>query len=242
MNASQTLRGLSRERQVALICAGLLLVAVLGYFVLVSPKRSTAQKLSAEKAQVDAQIERNRASALAKNLPTIRSAAVFRRTEAIPDNPDVPDLILELNHLAVAAGISFDEIAPQASTSDNAYEIHPISLTFSGNYYSLADFLFRLRNLVRVHDQKLVTTGRMLAVSGVTFSEGDQKFPQIKAVLTVDSFVLAPAPATAGTSAVASSSTSSTTSTSTTTTTTTPTTTTSESASASAAPASTKGP
>jgi len=237
MNPSQTLRGLSRERQVALICAGLLLVAVLGYFVLVSPKRSTAHKLSAEKAQIDAQIERNRASALARNLPSIRSADVFRLTKAIPDNTDMPDLILELNQLAVAAGISFDEIAPQASTSDNAYEIHPISLTFSGNFYSLADFLFRVRNLVRVHDQKLATTGRMLAVSSVTFSEGDQKFPQIKAVLTVDSFVLSSTPAAGAASAEASSS--STTSTSTATTSTT---TTSESASASAAPASTKGP
>jgi type IV pilus assembly protein PilO len=237
MNASQTLRGLSRERQVALICAGLLLVAVLGYFVLVSPKRSTAHKLATEKAQVDKQIERNRASALGRNLPAIQSADVFRLTKAIPDNSDMPDLILELNQLAVAAGISFDEIAPQAATSDNAYEIHPVSLTFSGNFYSLADFLFRLRNLVRVHDHKLMTTGRMLAVSGVTFSEGDQKFPQIKAVLTVDSFVLSSTPAAGATGTAAStSSSSSTTSTSTTTTTT------SESATASAAPASTKGP
>jgi Tfp pilus assembly protein PilO len=237
MNASQTLRGLSRERQVALICAGLLLVAVLGYFVLVSPKRSTAHTLATEKAQVDAQIERNRASSLARNLPAIRSADVFRLTKAMPDNADTPDLILELNQLAVASGISFDEIAPETPTSDNAYEIHPISLTFSGNFYSLADFLFRLRNLVRVHDHKLMTTGRMLAVSGVTFSEGDQKFPQIKAVLTVDSFVLSSTPAAGATGTAAStSSSSSTTSTSTTTTTT------SESATASAAPASTKGP
>jgi Tfp pilus assembly protein PilO len=234
VNARQTLSALSRERQVALICAGLLLVAVLGYFVLVSPKRSTADKLSAEKAQVEAQIERNRASALARNLPTIRSADVFRLTTAVPDSSDMPDLILELNQLAVAAGISFDEIAPQASTSDNAYDIQPISLTFSGNYYSLADFLFRLRNLVRVHDQKLVTQGRMLAVSGLTYSEGDRKFPQIKAVLTVDSFVLAPA--AAATTAVPGSSGSTTTSTSTT-----PTTTTTSSASASAAPSSTPG-
>jgi Tfp pilus assembly protein PilO len=241
MNVSQTLRGLSRERQVALICAGLLLVAVLGYFVLVSPKRSTAHKLSTETAQVEQQIERNRASSLGRNLPAIRSADVFRLTKAMPDNADVPDLILELNQLAVAAGISFDEIAPQAPTSDNTYEIHPISLTFSGNFYSLADFLFRVRNLVRVHDQKLATTGRMLAVSGVTFSEGDQKFPQIKAVLTVDSFVLSSAPAVGATgtaATAASTSSSSTTSTSTSTTTAT----TSESASASAAPASTKGP
>ena len=225
--------GLSRERQVALVCAGLLLVAILGYFVLVAPKRSTAHKLAAEKAQVEAQIERNRSSAMGKNLKTIRAADVFRLAKAMPDRLGMPDVILELNQLALASGISFDEIAPQAPTNETGYDIHPISLTFSGNFYSLADFLFRLRNLVQVHDKKLITQGRMFALSALSFSEGEKKFPEIKAELTVDAFVLGAAgrPATGASGTVASGSTS-----------TTPTATTpaptasSQSASASAAP------
>jgi len=229
----RTFGAVSGERQVALVCAGLLLVAILGYFVLVSPKRSSAHKLAEEKAQVDAQIERNRASALARNLPAIRAADVFRLSKAMPDRVAMPDVILELNQLALASGISFDEIAPQAPTNEPAYEIHPISLTFSGNFYSLADFLFRLRNLVQVHDQKLITQGRMFALSALSFSEGEKKFPEIKAELTVDAFVLGaaagPAPSASGTAASGS--------TSTTPTTTTPApTTSSQSASASAAP------
>src|SRR5215211_1465521 len=204
--------GLSRERQVALVCAGLLLVAILGYFVLVAPKRSTAHKLAAEKAQVEAQIERNRSSAMGKNLKTIRAADVFRLAKAMPDRLGMPDVILELNQLALASGISFDEIAPQPSTSETSYDIHPISLAFSGNFYNLADFLFRLRNLVQVHDKKLITKGRMFALSGLTFAEGEKKFPEIKAELTVDAFVLgaataapAGAPGTTTTPAPASS-------------------------------------
>jgi len=204
--------GLSRERQIALVCAGLLLVAILGYFVLISPKRSTAHDLGVEKAQVEAQIERNRTSALAKNLKTIRAADVFRLAKAMPDRVGMPDVILELNQLALASGISFDEIAPAPPTSETSFDIHPISLTFSGNFYSLADFLFRLRNLVQVHDKKLITKGRMFALSGLTFAEGEQKFPQIKAELTVDAFVLgtataapAGAPGTTTTPAPASS-------------------------------------
>jgi len=204
--------GLSRERQIALVCAGLLLVAILGYFVLISPKRSTAHDLGVEKAQVEAQIERNRTSALAKNLKTIRAADVFRLAKAMPDRVGMPDVILELNQLALASGISFDEIVPAPPTSETSFDIHPISLTFSGNFYSLADFLFRLRNLVQVHDKKLITKGRMFALSGLTFAEGEQKFPQIKAELTVDAFVLgtataapAGAPGTTTTPAPASS-------------------------------------
>jgi Tfp pilus assembly protein PilO len=219
--------GLSRERQVALVCAGLLLVAILGYFVLISPKRSTAHNLSAEKAQVEAQIERNRASALARNLPAIRAAHIFRLTKAIPDDVAMADVILELNQLAQASGISFDEIAPQSPTSETGYDIHPIALTFSGNFYSLADFLFRLRNLVQVHDKKLITRGRMFALSGLSFSEGEKHFPQIKAELTVDAFVLGSAGANSSSSATTAS----------TSTTTTPAPSTAQPASASAAPA-----
>lgn len=215
---------LSSERQIALVCAGLLLAAILGYFLLVSPKRSTAHRLSTEKAQVEAQIEQNRSSALARNLPAIRAADVFRLATAMPESLEMPDVILELNQLALGSGISFDEIAPQPATSDAGYDVHPISLTFSGNFYNLVDFLFRIRNLVQVHDKKLITTGRMYALSGLTFSQGEKSFPQIKADLTVDTFVLGaaggPSTGASGTAPASSGSTPPTTTTTTTTTTT----------------------
>lgn len=238
MTAPKVLTGLSRERQVALVSAALLLVAILGYFLIVSPKRSAAHKLSTERAQVEAQIARNRTSALARNLPSIRAADIFRLTKAMPSDTGMPDLILELNQLASDSGISFDDIEPQAPTADNSYDIHPISLTFSGNFYSLADFLFRVRNLVRVHDQKFVADGRMLALSGLTFSEGKSKFPQIEAELTIDSFVLGQAAAPGTTGAATSGSGGSSTSSSSSDSTTTTTTTTTPPASASAAPSS----
>lgn len=214
---------LSSERQIALVCAGLLLVAILGYFVLVSPKRSTAHQLDAERAQVEAQIEQNRSSALGRNLPAIRAADVFRLSTAMPENLAMPDVILELSRLAQESGISFDEIAPQQATTDAGYDIHPISLTFGGNFYNLVDFLFRARNLVQVHDKKLITTGRMFDVSGLTFAQGEKSFPQIKADLTIDTFVLGAAAAgpTAGTTGTAPASSGSTPATTTTTTTTT---------------------
>jgi hypothetical protein len=69
-------------------------------------------------------------------------------------------------------------------------------VVFTGNYYSLADFLLRVRTLVRIHGGKLITKGRMFSVSGVTFSEADRKFPYISANLTIDSFVLSNGTAT----------------------------------------------
>ena len=193
---TERLAGLSREKQIGLVVAGLLLVAIAGYFLLISPKRSQANDLKAETASVQAQIASSRSSAFVKALPAVRSARTFSLTKAIPDDVGMADVILELNQLAVDSGISFDEITPQDPTGDVSFDVQPITVAFSGNFYTLSDFLFRVRNLVRVENGKLLTRGRMFAVSGVKFSESDKNFPNLTANLTVDTFVL-PKPAAA---------------------------------------------
>ena len=196
MTAQRASTGLTREMQIALICGALLFVAIAGYFTLVSSKRSEAKKLRAETVKVQAQIDRTRATAYAKALPAVKSAAVFRLAQAMPDDVEMPNVMLELNQLAEDSGITFDEITPQTPIADTSFDVQPITVVFTGNYYSLADFLLRVRTLVRIHGGKLITKGRMFSVSGVTFSEADRKFPYISANLTIDSFVLSNGTAT----------------------------------------------
>ena len=196
MTAQRASTGLTREMQIALICGALLFVAIAGYFTLVSSKRSEAKKLRAETVKVQAQIDRTRSTAYAKALPAVKSAAVFRLAQAMPDDVEMPNVMLELNQLAEDSGITFDEITPQTPIADTSFDVQPITVVFTGNYYSLADFLLRVRTLVRIHGGKLITKGRMFAVSGVTFSEADRKFPYISANLTIDSFVLSNGTAT----------------------------------------------
>ena len=65
----------------------------------------------------------------------------------------------------------------------------PISLEFSGNFYDLNDFLFRLRTLVSVRGGKLGAVGRMFSVSSIDFAEGQSGFPNIHATLHVNAYV-----------------------------------------------------
>jgi Tfp pilus assembly protein PilO len=169
MTAQRASTGLTREMQIALICGALLFVAIAGYFTLVSSKRSEAKKLRAETVKVQAQIDRTRSTAYAKALPAVKSAAVFRLAQAMPDDVEMPNVMLELNQLAEDSGITFDEITPQTPIADTSFDVQPITVVFTGNYYSLADFLLRVRTLVRIHGGKLITKGRMFSVSGVTF-------------------------------------------------------------------------
>jgi Tfp pilus assembly protein PilO len=220
---------LPQAAQVALTACALLLVAMVGYFALVAPKHHTAASLKSQTAAVQAQIDQNRSSAFTKALPAVRSASVFSLTQAMPSQLDTPEVILQLNALAHASGISFDQISPgtggaNTATPDPAspFAAYPVQVQFSGNFYNLVTFLQRVRNLVRVQHGNLFTSGRLFDLSDVTFAAGTKGFPQIQATLVLNEFV-PQTPAATTTAVPGSTDTTSTTTTGTTTTTSNPT-------------------
>jgi Tfp pilus assembly protein PilO len=223
------LSSLSTRAQVALLAGGLLLVALIVYFAVISPKRSTAAQLKQQTAAVQAQIEQNRSTAFTQALPAVRAASVFRLSKAMPTELETPNVILQINQLAVYSGISFDQITPNASSSTTAvtstspdpFAAQPIQVKFTGSFYNLLTFLQRLRNLVRVENGHLNAVGRLFDVSDVAFAAGPKGFPQVTATLTINAFVpqAQPSPAAPGSTDTTSTTTTGTTTTSTTTTT-----------------------
>ena len=181
----------SQRSVIALVVVGLLLFALLGYFILVRPQGATASELEAKIAATEEKLAENRRLALeaSQRAPAIRVADLFRLTTAMPDQPDMPGILLELNQIASDAGIRFQSITPQPAVELAGYQAIPVIVVFDGNFYSLSDFLYRLRTLVRVRRGELAATGRTYAVDSVEFSEGQKKFPHITATLTIDAFV-----------------------------------------------------
>jgi Tfp pilus assembly protein PilO len=206
------LKNMSTGGQVALIVGGLLLVAAVGYFAVIGPKRSSANSLKQQTAAVQAQIAANRSSAFTQALPAVRSASVFRLAMAMPTKLQTADIILQLNALAQNSGISFDRIEPNAASASSAavpgavttdpFVVEPIQVQFTGSFYNLLSFLQRVRNLVRVQGNRLYTAGRLFDVSQVSFAESAHGWPKITATLTLNAFVPQPpqlaAPATPG--------------------------------------------
>jgi Tfp pilus assembly protein PilO len=191
------LKNLSPTAQVALVVGVLLLVVVVGYFAMIAPKRSDAAGLKQQTAAVQAEIARNSSSAFTQALPAVRSANVFRLTQAMPTKLDTPGVIITLNSMAKASGISFDSIQQGASsaastvatTSTDPFAAQPIQVQFTGSYYNLLTFLQRMRNLVRVENGRLYTAGRLFDVTNVSLAEGPNKWPQVQATLTINEFV-----------------------------------------------------
>jgi type IV pilus assembly protein PilO len=181
---------------IAAIVGGVLVLGIAAWFLLVHPQGGKLNNLKRQAADVQEKIDvYHQQVVAARSTPKIEVADVYRLAKAMPSKTDMPDLVLELSELARDTGIRFDSISPQPIAPIGSYSVLPITVTFQGNFYNLADFLYRLRSLVTVHSGRLDATGRLFAVDTLSFNESDLKFPQIQATLVIDAFVYAVAPA-----------------------------------------------
>jgi Tfp pilus assembly protein PilO len=162
---------------------GLLAVLAGGYAFVLGPQRQKLQALGTQIEDAQAQLAAAQAPPAANpDQAPIRVADLFRLSRAMPDKADLPDVLLQLSQIATETGITFTSITPGDPVVLGDYQRIPIDLVFQGHFYDLSDFLYRLRNLVGVHDGELDATGRLFSVESVTFAEGE-------ATLRVDAYI-----------------------------------------------------
>ena len=210
-------RKVSRGAAVALIIGGDLVLLALGWFLLVSPQRQTASSTALAVNSMQAQLheaQRQLAEPVqaptAPKQPAIRTADLYRLAKAMPTSEDMPDLLLELDQVARAAGVSIQAISPSTPTAGPGYDIVPIGLTFTGDFYAVTDMLYRLRTLVSVRHGALDASGRLFAVNNVGLGpSGIGK--DLAANVQVEAYIYGNAATSAGAAAVAPTTTSSTT-------------------------------
>jgi Tfp pilus assembly protein PilO len=175
----------------AFALVGVLAVALggAGWLVAVGPERKKAKDLA---QQID-DARQQLAEASSPEIPEsqrIRVADLFQLSRAMPNQPAIPDVLLQLSQTAAETGITFQSVTPVSVQATSTYQIIPIDLVFNGRFYDLSDFLYRLRNLVSVHDGTLAATGRLFSVESVGFGEGSEvQFPLVQARLRVDAYV-----------------------------------------------------
>jgi hypothetical protein len=169
--------------------AAFVIVLLGGWLLLVGPKRHHASQLASQASDLRSQIAEAQTRGSSSDTQPIRVADLFNLSRAMPDTADVPDVLLQLSEVATETGITFSSVTPGNAQMVGNYEKLPIDLVFDGRFYDLADFLYRLRNLVGVHDGVLATDGRLFSVDSISFAEGDVTFPQVEANISVDAFI-----------------------------------------------------
>jgi type IV pilus assembly protein PilO len=190
---------------VVAICG--VLVLALGWLVLLGPKQKQVGDLNQQTAAVRQQIaddlSRAATARSATGAPTIKTADIYKLETAMPSITDMPDLLLELDQTAKAAGVKLQSIEPAApADGTGGYSTVHVTLSATGNFYAVTDLLYRLRTLVYVRSGSLQANGRIFATDTVTLTPTDGN--QLLANITLDTYVygaVASSTATPGTAA-----------------------------------------
>jgi Tfp pilus assembly protein PilO len=165
-----SVRRITRRTALALIIGGDVLLLVLGWVLLVSPQRSTAASISRAALATEVQVQEAKRPApdpstmTQPKQPEIRTAYLYKLSKAMPMTTDMPNLLLELSQVVQGAGVQLNSISPSPADLTGTTGI---TLSVSGDFYSLTDLLYRLRNLVTVRDGVLDVSGRLFSVSSI---------------------------------------------------------------------------
>ena len=176
----------------------ILLLAVAAWFAVVAPKRNDASKLKSEVA--DAQVKLAQATQSSAKMKRETAAAALR---ALPADADQPGLLDQLNALGKQSKVVVTTVTPALSTA--APGALQLSLTVTGSYFHIRDFLHNLRNEVQIgKNGRVVANGRLFDVQSVNIQQGSG-VGGLSAQLAVTAGIFAPpAPTPVATTTTAS--------------------------------------
>jgi Tfp pilus assembly protein PilO len=228
----------SRNYRILLVAVAAVL-AVGGFWKLaLAPKRAQAADLAKQVNDAKAQLAQSQGLlhtySGAQRSYKADYATVVRLGQAIPSDDDTRSLVVQLDAAAKRSGTSFDTIdvtsagggrsgAPGATASADtglapgavnagSYSEMPLSLSFSGDFATLENFLGRVQRFVTVKGDKILVNGRLMRLESISLQPGDAGWPSLNVQLTASSYIV-PDDATASPSATPSSTTTTTTTT-----------------------------
>jgi type IV pilus assembly protein PilO len=166
------------SRKMRMLLAGVALVAILAvaWLFLISPLRADIADTS---ASITAQEERlSQAQAKLAQAQTTRAegqknqARLMELAKMVPQSTQVPSLLVQIQDLADQSGIEFLSVSPGDPTEAAGFRIIPLSLSFTGTYFDLSDFAYRVEQLVACPGRLLTVKSINLKVESGTTSDG----------------------------------------------------------------------
>lgn len=192
----------ARDRKLIMILVPLAAFA-LYWMVLLNPAMN--RKADLQKPLAQAQTERDGAVARAAQLESAKARyesdyrEMVKLVRAIPQSVRVADLMRELSNAADGTGIHFNNISMGATNSAAAaggtdtqsvssttppvdgLDAVPVQLTFTGEFFGLADFFHRVQRFVTMANHDLQIRGRLIKIDDLTLASSS--FPDITATL-----------------------------------------------------------
>jgi Tfp pilus assembly protein PilO len=196
----------AKQKKVIVVGAfavGVLAILVVGYLMLISPKRSKAASLESEAVATQSKLTLALAASHEPGGKTPAGAPdLFRLSKAMPDRVDTAGAILDLSKLAKATGVTIESLLPSEpiAAPTGSYQLASITATFSGTYSQLTNLLGRARKLVVIHHGRIESSGRLFGVDTIQFVPDTPNSSILKATVKFETYIYATAaPVTAPT-------------------------------------------
>ncbi|MDZ4178281.1 MAG: type 4a pilus biogenesis protein PilO [Coriobacteriia bacterium] len=143
----------SGQKFIAVI-VGMVLVAALIVFLLILPRATAVGELREDVKQAESDVESARSLLAQRQAIKARSAetetTLLRLANQLPENPELPTFIIELQDIVNESGLVFAEIVPDEPTvNPEGFDEIGLQLTVRGEWTDVVDVLQRLRRIVR---------------------------------------------------------------------------------------------
>jgi len=200
----------SRNTRVLLI-AVVAFLAVGGYWKLaLKPKRAEAATLAHQVATQKAQLAQQQtllASYQGKQAAyKTNFSQVVRLGKAVPADDDTRSLVVQLDAAAKRSGTAFENFdisshgssttaGPSTDTAPGAvnvgnYSALPLSLSFSGDFDTLENFLGRVQRLVTLKGDQILVNGRLMRVESVSLAPAEAGWPSMAVQISADAYIV----------------------------------------------------
>ncbi len=178
------------------------------------PKRAEAATLEQEVVTKEAELAQTQA--LIQTYEGARAAykdnyaTVVRLGKAVPSDDDTKSLVVQLDAAAQRSDVDFDTlnlnaaggssdgatpIAPGAVNA-GAFSAMPFTLSFSGDFGTLGNFLSRLERFVSLKGDKIEVSGRLMRVEKLQLvPDSNAGWPALVATIGAASYIVPDTPA-----------------------------------------------
>jgi Tfp pilus assembly protein PilO len=143
-----------RERLILLIVGLFVLLAAVAILV-VWPQYQKQKSLDAQITAAEQQLKTSQALLAQrqeiKNRAASTDAQWLRLASLVPETPDLPSLIIELQDAAFASGVQIIAMAPAdpAESADKAYVLIPLEVRVQGTWADTVDYMKSINKLDR---------------------------------------------------------------------------------------------
>ncbi|MCA1688534.1 MAG: type 4a pilus biogenesis protein PilO [Actinobacteria bacterium] len=158
-----------RDRNVLLIGLLVLVLLAVGYFFLfLRPLLNNLDERAQERSDKEAQLANLQQQvaeleAVRQNAPEIERQ-LLELSKRIPTQPEIPTLVVQIEEIADAAGVTQLSIEPgdvEPPPGGGDFSVIPVTMSFEGTYEQMQDFLLRTRNLARLMTVRSITYCRV---------------------------------------------------------------------------------